>query len=136
MNIAVAVNQRFLKYLYIMLISLLENNSSESMTIYILSADLIDEQFKSIQELVESYGQKLCFLQMDKEKFPKKLPFNETITIETYFRLMLPELMPQDLDRVLYLDVDLVVNKSLSELFTMDFCDKCFVACRAKAMAT
>ena len=49
MNIAVAANQKFLKYLYVMLTSLLENNKTADVTVYLLSADLEDAQVKFIK---------------------------------------------------------------------------------------
>lgn len=131
MNIAVAANEAFGKYLYVMLTSLLENNSASDKVcdIYLLSADFKDEQIDSIKNLVKSYHQNFHFIHIDKSMFPVELPFSEKITIETYFRLALPDLLPQDLERVLYLDVDLIVNQPLRELYEMDFEEKYFIAC-------
>jgi lipopolysaccharide biosynthesis glycosyltransferase len=39
--------------------------------------------------------------------------------ITTYFRLLAPALLPQDLDRVIYLDSDLVVEEDLANLWTL-----------------
>lgn len=128
MNIAVAANRAFVKYLYVMLTSLLEHHGRCS--IYLLSADLEEEQTEAIKKFVEEYGSSFYFIKMDMKKFPTELPSNEMITIETYFRLALPDLLPQELERVLYLDVDLVVNQPLHELYEMDFEGKSFVACR------
>ena len=132
MNIAVAANEAFVKYLYVMLMSLLENNAgqSEPCRIYLLSADMKEEQIEIIKKLVETYGGSLHFIRMDMEKFPKELPSNEMITVETYFRLALPELLPKELDRVLYLDADMVVLQSLRELYETDFEGKTFVVCK------
>lgn len=129
MNIAVAANKTFAKYLYVMMTSLLKNNT-EKMTIYLLSADMQENQITEIRELVEQYRQELCFLPIDKQMFPEGLPFSDKITLETYFRLALPELLPDNVHRVLYLDVDLIVNQSIVELYTMDLEGKCLGACR------
>lgn len=129
MNIAIASNQNFSKYLYVMLTSLLENNSHTICDIYLLSADFNDEQINRIKNLIVQYNQNFHFIQIKTSMFPDDLPFNEKITIETYFRLALPELLPPDLDRILYLDVDLIVNQSLQELYEMDFEGKYFIAC-------
>lgn len=132
MNIAVAANSAFFKYLYVMLTSLLENHKRENETcsIYLLSADLKEEQTEVIKKFVEGHGSRFYLIKMDMEKFPKELPSNEMITLETYFRLALPDLLPPELERVLYLDVDLVVNQPLHELYETDFQGKSFVVCR------
>src|SRR5579863_8991611 len=38
-------------------------------------------------------------------------------TAVTYFRLLIPELLPQNVDRAIYLDSDLVIEHSLRELW-------------------
>ena len=46
-----------------------------------------------------------------------------TISIETYFRLILPEIL-QCYDKLLYLDCDLIVNKDIADLYHIDIGDK------------
>ena len=46
-----------------------------------------------------------------------KVPMWGRLPDLTYQRLMLPELTPRGVERVLYLDVDLVVNRNLVELW-------------------
>lgn len=132
MNIATAANKGFLKYVYVMLTSFLEHNAGESETcgVYLLSADLTEDQAETVRELVELKGGEFHFIRIDIEQFPKELPSNEWITVETYFRLLLPELLPEDMERILYLDADLVVLKSLNELYETDFEGRSFVACK------
>lgn len=130
MNIAVAANEAFFKYLYVMLISLLENNKSHPVRLFLLSADIGETQTEQIKDLFRTYGQDFCFMKIDRNRFPKELPVNETITLETYFRLALFELLPEEMERVLYLDVDVIVNKSLREFYEMDFEDNFFCVCR------
>lgn len=45
------------------------------------------------------------------------------ITLPTYYRLLIGELLPQEFDKCIYLDVDLCVRKDLSELFSIDIKD-------------
>jgi lipopolysaccharide biosynthesis glycosyltransferase len=48
------------------------------------------------------------------------LQTNGHITVATYYRLLIPTLFPQ-FDKVMYADIDLVVQKDLSELFNSAF---------------
>ena len=41
------------------------------------------------------------------------------ISLATYYRLLIPELIPNE-DRILYLDCDIIVRKSLSDLYNRD----------------
>ena len=45
------------------------------------------------------------------------------------YRLAAPLLLPERLDRILYLDVDTVVLNSLAPLYTSDFGGAAFMAC-------
>lgn len=130
MNVAVAVNRSYMKYLYVMLTSLLENNREENICIYVMSADLTEQQMKMLQDLAGQYEQLVSFLHIGEEMFPRDLPVSKYITMESYFRFALPELMPKEQERVLYLDVDIIVNQPIGEFYYMDFEGKTFCACR------
>ncbi|WP_265501103.1 glycosyltransferase family 8 protein [Paracoccus beibuensis] len=45
-------------------------------------------------------------------------------SIVTLFRLLLPQLFPPQVDRVLYIDCDIVVERDISELWDIDLGDK------------
>jgi lipopolysaccharide biosynthesis glycosyltransferase len=47
--------------------------------------------------------------------------FTKRITKETYYRLLLGDLLPKSVDRILYLDPDIVVIKPLDKLYNIDF---------------
>lgn len=130
MNIAVSINQAFIRYLYVMLVSLFENNRRQNLCVWLMSADLTDAQVYIFEELAQSYGQELRFIRIGEELFPKDLPFTEQITIETYFRLALPDLLPDELERVLYLDADIIINQPLDEFYFRDFEGKSLCVCR------
>jgi len=47
-------------------------------------------------------------------------PTSAQISLASYYRLLIPTLLPAEIDRFLYLDADLVVEKDLTELFQTD----------------
>ncbi len=53
--------------------------------------------------------------------------------ISAYNRLLLPQLVPQDVRRIIYLDSDLVVLGDLAELWEMDFDGSCMLAAQDAA---
>lgn len=52
------------------------------------------------------------------------------ITPMTYARLLVPDILPVELEKVLYLDCDIVVNDNLGELWDMDLGEKSLYAAR------
>src|SRR5262245_10821417 len=53
-----------------------------------------------------------------------------TFSQAAYLRLLIPELLPDSVDRVIYLDSDLVVEKDLSELWKSDMAERSTLAVR------
>lgn len=130
MNIAVALNQKYFYYTYVMLTSLFENNKDSSVRVFVLHSDLDDESISAFSDLAAQYKGEVQAILIDRTFFPKDLPFNEQWSLEMYYRLMLPDILPHDVDRILYIDVDTIVNQSIREFYETDFEEKYFVVCR------
>lgn len=120
MNIATALNKKYLLYTGVMLISLCENNK-EHINAYLLNSELDDGDIARLENALANYDIEIISLKIDKEQFDARLPRNSQWSLETYYRLMLLDILPKDMERLLYLDVDLIVNKSLAELYNVDF---------------
>lgn len=56
-------------------------------------------------------------------------PVTKRYPEEIYYRLAAPYLLPESLDRILYMDVDTVVINSLMDLYHMDFEGNWFMGC-------
>ena len=114
MNICVTVNSKYEKYLFVMLQSLYENHAKGDIHLFVIQKDFTDFDKKDIQELSMKYENNVTYITADPRKFDD-LPMSNTgrdnLSLEIYFRLLLPEYLPGELDRVLMLDVDIVVNK-------------------------
>lgn len=129
-NIAAALDSNYVKYAYVMLTSLFENQSNNvEIHVFLLQSSLKEWEKECLQELIESYGGRLHWLNVDSSVFPKSIKTPRYWSIEAYYRLMLQDILPVDVDRIIYLDVDVIVNKSLDELYNLDFEGKMLCAC-------
>lgn len=118
-----------MRYLYTMLVSLYENHRSGSFCLYVIYRDFKEQDKHTITELSERYQNKTEYIQADEKKFTNICKdSNERYPLEIYFRLLIPELIPKSVDRVLLLDVDLIVNHSVEELYFIDLEGKCLAA--------
>jgi lipopolysaccharide biosynthesis glycosyltransferase len=52
------------------------------------------------------------------------------ISIASFYRLLIPELLPKHIDKAMYLDCDLVIKKDLSELWQTEFGEHHILAVR------
>ncbi len=120
MNVATALNKKYIDYTIVMLTSLCESNPTP-IRCFLLHSELTDEDIRFIQGCLDRYQITIDPLCIDPQRFDSKCPHNVQWSMETYYRLMLPDILPEDVDRLLYLDVDLIVHQSLREMYERDF---------------
>lgn len=103
-----------------MLCSLFENNKNESFTIHILCKSLSDYNQKSLIRLTESYEQKIIFHIVDDSPLEGvQFRINRPLTKAAYYRLLLSSIL-QDINKVLYLDCDIIILGKVKELFELE----------------
>lgn len=117
-NIALAFDKNYLQHACVTLISLLENNSSLSFKIYIIYSGFGEEEQELMRKMVENYQCELQFLLLDDNAFEGVITKGRQHKV-VYYNLMIPQLI--DEDRILYFDVDLVVNGDIRPFYDTDF---------------
>lgn len=121
MNIALTFNHAYVRYAVVLLTSLYVNNADSSANVYVLHRDLTERDMRMLEQLAETYRQKIFFRKADLSEYGTLLPTTETWSLEMYYRLLLGELLPPEVGRVLYLDTDVIVNGALEEFYGTDF---------------
>jgi lipopolysaccharide biosynthesis glycosyltransferase len=104
-----------------MLTSLFLNNAKNKLRIFILVDSLLAKNEAMLCELAKTYGQTLEFIHIDQNKF-KSCPvrIGDHVSLVTYYRLLAPYLLPQDVGKVLYLDCDMLVIADLAPLWDLE----------------
>ena len=126
MNIAFVTNSKLVRYLPVIFSSLRENHMGVNITIYVMHSALNNNDLNLLEEYAEKFELKLVFLLVDRLEYED---FEQGyIPAETYFRLSLPFLLPDDIERVLSLDTDIIVDGNLLELYNMDFEENAIIA--------
>lgn len=121
MNIAFCIDEKYIPYCGISIISLLENNTNEDITIHIVGTDISENNKNKILELARKYNAKIKFYDENiLEQYDFSLYGSEYISLSTYTRLFLAEILPSNLDKVIYLDADIIINGSLLNLWKTD----------------
>jgi len=128
MNIVVSANSKYMRYLYIMLASLYENNKGEEITVFVLQRDFSQEDMDYIIKLTTDFGQTVEFVHIDERRF-QGLPVSEKFSMETYFRLIMAEVLPAHVEKVLYMDVDIIVRGNIREFYETDLSDYLAAVC-------
>ena len=117
-----ATDDNYVPYCGVMLTSVFENNKENRVNVYvIIDKPLSLSNQRRFQKLADQYSQTIEYLLIEKEqvsKFPTK--GMDYWSIAMYYRIFAEELLPQDIDRILYLDCDIIVRGSLAPLWEMD----------------
>lgn len=134
MNILISTNSNYLMPTVVMLESLFENNKGK-IKVYMLYSNLSKSEISTINELISSkFNGELILLKVDKSIF-KDAPIISRFSEEIYYRLLAQDILPRAIERVLYLDVDIIINKSLEEFYNQSFDDKYLVVCEGIGMS-
>ena len=120
MNIATALNKKYVPYATVMLLSLCENNK-EHVDAYLLNSELNDEDLNIMRSELKGHDITVYSVRIDRDRFEKRLPVNDQWSIEMYYRLLMIEVIPKSIDRILYLDVDIIVNLSIHSFYQACF---------------
>lgn len=127
MNLLFCINKNFVPLLIGCVHSIVVNGTEENYQAYILHSDLEEADRLEIErgtgEQVECH-----FIEVDHDLFAG-FPETKRYPAQIYYRLAAPLLLPETLDRILYLDVDTVIINPLDELYHMPFEGNYFLAC-------
>ena len=119
-NILCATDINYAPYCGVMLTSFLENHKAFHTEVYIIVKNRLKEE-KRLKRLEERYDVKVNIVEFPFSDITSSFPIgNRHWTIEMYYRLFASELLPKDIDRVLYLDCDIIVDGDVSKMYFSD----------------
>lgn len=128
LNICFSADDNYARHLGTAIASILHNGEAENnYNFYVLDGGIADENKQKLIELKKIKDFNIEFYKINPDDF-KNCPLNRYyVSLSTFYRFKIPSLLPYSLDRVLYLDCDIVVMKDLNEMFSTDF-DGCMAA--------
>ena len=118
-EIVLSSDDNYAKYCATTMISILENTKSR-IRFHIFDGGIKDYHKNKLLKFENNYNCKIVFYSMDKVDL-SDFPLNrEWISIATYYRLFITDILADDIEKVIYLDCDVIVNKDILELWKYD----------------
>lgn len=121
----------YVNYLYITMLSAVIN--AENTTFYkfciLVSGDFSAKTKAKLKQLEKYHNCSVSFYDMQ-EAFIDAYKTHEHINYATYYRLLLPEVLP-DVEKCIYLDSDIIVNGDLSKIYNTKISDSYLAGVRA-----
>lgn len=122
-SIILSSDEKYSIYLNVLLSSIAKlSNKIFNYEIFIMDAGITSESKKNIVEnlkLHKNFSIQYINVEGHLDKYKDIFITMAHFTVATYARFFIPEILPNN-DKVLYLDVDLLVNYDISELYNID----------------
>lgn len=127
MNILVTLDSNYVGPLTVLLKSLMITNPNNSFDLYVAHSSLTEEDFIKIRRATDPQRTRVHSVTVS-PGILEHAPVLKRISKETYYRLLMMDYLPESVDRVLYIDPDIVILRDISPLYNIDFKGKTLAA--------
>lgn len=124
MHVVFCISDNYTPLVAITLQSFVDHHTSDSLFVFhIVSEELSSENYDYLSRIVaQRHNWQLCYHPIDQQKLTH-IPTGP-FTLHTWYRVFLGQLLPEHIDKVLYLDADTLVTAPIEELFTISLENK------------
>ena len=127
MNILVSFDKNYISPFYTMLKSLALNNPGETFHVWLLHSAIPAEELRMLEEYCGEQRAAFTAVQVDRGIF-QNAPISKRYPQEMYYRLLAPCLLPESVEKVLYLAPAILVINPLRPLWEMELEGRAFAA--------
>lgn len=127
MNILVTLNSNYMHPLKVMLKSLFISNPKVDFNIYVMHSSLSKEEVARLEQYVQIEGSTLVEIPIHDHYF-SNAPILKHYSKEMYYRLLAYKFLPDEVEKILYLDPDILVINKLDQLYNMDISEYLYAA--------
>lgn len=123
-----AADNEFAMSLAAMVCSVMANlPKCDRILLFIIDGGISDRNQRKILQSLDLNRVTVTWLQPPAERL-NRMKVSQRIPITSYYRLLIPELLPLECNQAIYLDTDLVVNTDLGQLWQMEMGDNAVLA--------
>jgi lipopolysaccharide biosynthesis glycosyltransferase len=121
--IVTAADENYAHHLAVMMASIVAQNVSGShITFYVLDGGLSNQSKARLNLLKETHQLDIFYVYVDNNQF-NHFPVTDYFTSTTYYRIGIPDFIDQSINKVLYLDCDIMARTDLSDLWNINVSD-------------
>lgn len=125
-NIAYGIDDNYARCMATSIASFCMNNKNKNFCFYIVASDLSNKTKIKLKILAKDYNINIIIYEINKDFF-RDMPIVHEISLATYFRILLPNLV-LDVEKLYYIDADIVCLKDADILFNINLEDNIIAA--------
>lgn len=123
-NIIFATDENYAQHAAVAIASILCNTAYPSnIHFYIIDDNIDDDNKNKLQNTVLKFNSNINFVNISENSL-NQVFVSGSITRAAYFRLTIPNILPKSVNKVIYLDCDLIVLGDIINLWNIDMCQK------------
>lgn len=126
-DLLVTLDENYLDQLKVLVTSIYINNPGEIFNIYLIHSGIEDSVLGALKRELEKFSYRLFPIKANDDLF-SSAKTTDRYPKEMYFRLLAGNLLPENLSKILYIDPDILVINSLTNLWNIDISDYLFAA--------
>ena len=118
MHILACTDHRFVITTGVMIRSVCVNNKNIDIVFHVIVDDSVSYKDKSKISKVLGFNHKIHYYNVNVSSLNIKLPVvAERFPVSIYYRLLMTRFLPQSIDKILYMDADIIVRGRLDDLW-------------------
>lgn len=126
LHFAFCCSDDYAPYAAVCIRSILLHKNKDEIVVHILTDYLSYQSMQKLKEAAKAPENELVIHQID-DKELQNLPLN-IWSVHTWYRILLPDILPESVEKVLYLDCDTLIVDNISNLFKLNINDFAFAA--------
>jgi lipopolysaccharide biosynthesis glycosyltransferase len=121
-------DDEFFQHLGVTLTSVLENTKrTKNIIAYVLCADISSGNKNKLNRIQDKYGCNIIYIEVEPSKY-EDLVLKGRSSHATYYKLSIPELIPNNVSKVICLDCDMILKSDIEYCWSVNMEDKIIAA--------
>lgn len=126
-SLLVTLDENYIEQMKVLMTSIYINNPGQIFNIYLIHSGISDEKLDALESNLSKFSYKFFPIKAEEGLF-SSARVTDRYPKEMYYRLLAGELLPENLDKIIYIDPDILVINSLKEIWETDIRDFLFAA--------
>lgn len=130
MNILFSSDDNYARHLGVAMYSLMiHNQKAKMLNFFVVDNHISEDNLSKLKQVVDGFcNSTINFISFNSFAKELQLDMPWPISMSAYARLFAADLLPKDIERVLYLDCDMIITHDLTELWEYELGDYCIGA--------
>ena len=118
-HIVFCIDKNYVQHCAVTITSIFSNTTASNISISIVYSNINNKSKLKLESYIKEYTSNVKFILINENNL-KRFPVSDHITLASYYRIFLADLLAPEIKKVLFLDCDLIVKKDILELWNID----------------